>query len=385
MTYDKFTKIIEEKYGNIYKTNPWSGEVSCHSKIRMICPIHGEVEQVISYLMYHDYGCPCCYKESVSKIKYDNFVVKANKVHNNKYTYPNFFFKNVQQKIIIICPIHGEFEQTINNHISDCGCPSCGKIELSESKKHTKESIIEKFKQTHGDFYDYSKMEYSTIRKPIKIICPIHGEFEQMPQTHIRGSGCQECAKIKNSIDTKSRFGYSYEKLVEIFNEKHNNKYTYPKFEYINTYQKIDIICPIHGVFNQQIHSHKNRSGCPECWYSYNVSKKETTWLDILSTVKTIERGLRMTIGEKQLRPDGYCRDTNTIYLFHGSYWHGDPRVYSRDFINKNNKQTMGELYDTTMIHEQMYRDAGYNLITLWEYDWDLLIKTKTLTLENLT
>lgn len=49
MIYDKFTKIIEEKYGNIYKTIPWSGEVSCHSKIKMVCPIHGEVEQVISF------------------------------------------------------------------------------------------------------------------------------------------------------------------------------------------------------------------------------------------------------------------------------------------------------------------------------------------------
>ena len=57
----------------------------------------------------------------------------------------------------------------------------------------------------------------------------------------------------------------NYEKLIEDFNRLHANKYTYPIFEYINLYQKIDIECPIHGSFNQQLMLHRQGGGCPKC------------------------------------------------------------------------------------------------------------------------
>ena len=62
-------------------------------------------------------------------------------------------------------------------------------------RRKTKEQFIEEAKKIHGDKYDYSLVEYEGTDKKVKIICPIHGVFEQVPREHLHGHGCQLCAK----------------------------------------------------------------------------------------------------------------------------------------------------------------------------------------------
>jgi predicted GIY-YIG superfamily endonuclease len=64
---------------------------------------------------------------------------------------------------------------------------------IREYKKDTLEDFIIKANEIHGDKYDYSKTNYINRRTKIKIICPIHGEFEQNPGHHLNGSGCPKC------------------------------------------------------------------------------------------------------------------------------------------------------------------------------------------------
>ena len=66
---------------------------------------------------------------------------------------------------------------------------------------------------------------------------------------------------------------------------------------------------------------------------------------------------------------DGYCYETNTVYEFHGDYWHGNPKRFDPNDINKTNGKTYGELYTKTMERDQKIRDLGYNLIVKWESD----------------
>jgi len=54
------------------------------------------------------------------------FIMRANKIHNNKYEY-NDEYLSYKEKINIICPIHGEFQQTPDDHLQGKGCPRCGK------------------------------------------------------------------------------------------------------------------------------------------------------------------------------------------------------------------------------------------------------------------
>ena len=76
-------------------------------------------------------------------------------------------------------------------------------------KKLTTEDFIAKAREVHGDKYDYSKTEYVNNKTPICIICPEHGEFKQTPYPHLRGCGCEECAKIKRkNTKTSKRISY---------------------------------------------------------------------------------------------------------------------------------------------------------------------------------
>ena len=61
----------------------------------------------------------------MGKLTKQEFINKASKIHNNKYDYSNIEYKNISTKIKIICPIHGEFEQSPSKHLIGQGCPKC--------------------------------------------------------------------------------------------------------------------------------------------------------------------------------------------------------------------------------------------------------------------
>ena len=65
---------------------------------------------------------------------------------------------------------------------------------MSKDKQITTELLIAKFKKVHGDNFDYSKVEFERLTAKVIIICPDHGEFQQQPRLHLRGSnGCKSC------------------------------------------------------------------------------------------------------------------------------------------------------------------------------------------------
>ena len=66
---------------------------------------------------------------------------------------------------------------------------------------------------------------------------------------------------------------------------------------------------------------------------------------------------------------DGFCKENNTVYEFHGDYWHGNPSIYNADEINEKIGVSFGELYERTINREKLIRKLGYELITMWESD----------------
>lgn len=188
----------------------------------------------------------------------DSFIHEANIVHNNKFNYSLVNYKKSKENIIIICPEHGEFNSTPDNHIRrKSGCPYCSK------NKSNNLLFIKKSKCVHGEIYDYSKVKYEKHRSVVTIICPTHGDFLQTPDSHLQGSGCIYC--FKNMKTTIKNF-------INKSNNKHEYKYDYSIVSKIkNNTSKITIICPNHGKFQQQVRHHMSGSGCPSC----NESKGE--------------------------------------------------------------------------------------------------------------
>lgn len=63
------------------------------------------------------------------------------------------------------------------------------------------------------------------------------------------------------------------------------------------------------------------------------------------------------------------------MYEFHGDFWHGNPVIYSPNKINKKNSISFGELYNRTKKREQLIKNSGYNLVVIWEDEWNKLNK----------
>lgn len=124
-----------------------------------------------------------------------------------------------------------------------------------------KEKFIEKAKKVHGNKYNYSKVDYIDSITKVCIICPIHGEFWQTPQGHIRGNSCPKCANKKRG-DT---FRNNKENFIEKANTIHCNKYSYENVEYINAETKVQITCKEHGTFLMTPMNHLLGQGCPKC------------------------------------------------------------------------------------------------------------------------
>ena len=241
------------------------------TKVCIICPIHGEFWQTPKN---HLKGCGCklCGINTVKNKKLltkDIFIEKAKEVHGNKYDYSKVEYTNSKSKVCIICPIHGEFYITPNNHLNGYGCSLCKK----QNKNNEKNTIIfiKRAKKVHGDKYNYSKVEYINSSTKVCIICPIHGEFWQTPTNHLQNHGCNKCAIEYRSEITK----LSTEQFIEKARKVHDDKYDYSKTEYIDSDTKVCIICPIHGEFWQMPHSHLNKCGCPICNSTYKLSTEQ--------------------------------------------------------------------------------------------------------------
>lgn len=74
------------------------------------------------------------------------------------------------------------------------GCRVCGAERMKKQQRKLASEFISDAVAVHGEKYDYSKTTYINRNTPVTIICEIHGEFEQKPYNHLRGSGCQACA-----------------------------------------------------------------------------------------------------------------------------------------------------------------------------------------------
>lgn len=106
-------------------------------------------------------------------------------------------YKSAKEKVKIICPIHGVFEQTPDSFLHGHCCQLCSFENRNALKTKSTEKFILDSKQIHKTKYNYSKVIYEGVFKKVKIICPEHGIFEQLPHDHLRGCGCPFCKESK--------------------------------------------------------------------------------------------------------------------------------------------------------------------------------------------
>ena len=169
--------------------------VNNRTQVEIICPIHGSFFQT-PYSHLKGCGCfPCSRNRANDMMRHstEDFIKKAKEIHGDKYDYSKVEYTKNNRNVTIICKEHGEFQQTPYSHLKSNGCNKCTFRDLGVSQRSNTEDFIKKAKEIHGDRYDYSKVEYTKNDSKVTIICPIHGEFQQIPKLHIQGSICYKC------------------------------------------------------------------------------------------------------------------------------------------------------------------------------------------------
>ncbi len=350
-TTETFIGEASKKHKNkyLYKETTYK-----HSKEKVIitCPIHGNFLQKPNDHL-NGYGCIKC--GGKEKYTLDIFIEKSSKVHENKYDYSKAIYKNSSTKIEIICLEHGSFWQTPATHLFGQGCPSC-----AGKKKLTTEEFIIRAQQIHKNEFNYSKVEYKNLKEKVEILCEMHGSFYPTPDDHLnRKSGCPSCSRTKR---------LTTEEFITRSNITHNNFYDYSKSKYINNSTKIEIVCNKHGSFKQIPGDHIRGKGCKKC--SNNISLLERKWLESNNIPESHRQKTIKINKDKWYIVDGFDPATNTIYEFLGDFWHGNPLTYQQDDMNVVSKKTFGTLYKETFDRFEILKNCGYNLIYVWESEF---------------
>lgn len=189
-------------------------------------------------------------KREKYRLTTEDFIKRAKKVHGDKYDYSKTKYVNKRTKVIITCPIHGDFEQNPHNHISQKqGCPICGK-EIArkrdgnyKNKRKTTEEFRKELETISNGKYELLS-EYINNKTPIKVFChnknkngQEHGVFYTKPNYLVSGHGCKRCVHSK------------LEEEIEIFLKENDIKYEHEKrFKEWLGKQHLDFYLPDYNI-----------------------------------------------------------------------------------------------------------------------------------------
>lgn len=185
-----------------------------------------------------------------AKLTTESFIIRAETVHGNKYGYSQVNYINNRVKVEIICKVHGVFIQAPTDHLSGRGCSYCA------GKNKTTQSFIKEASLIHGTKYDYSLVQYKTAHDFISIICKEHGIFIQKSYSHLAGKGCDSCGGTQK---------YNTQTFICKAKKIHRDKFDYSLVDYTLSHNRVKIICPKHGEFEQLPYTHIQGFGCAQC------------------------------------------------------------------------------------------------------------------------
>ena len=265
--------------------------------------------------------------------KDNEFIIKAREVHGDKYDYSKVNYVNNKTKVCIICPKHGEFWQIPSSHLRGIGCNKCGIEKRSKAQTLTTEEFIEKAREKHGGKYDYSRTVYNGCYGKVKIICPIHGEYEQAAYSHLNGHGCPKCMSEKNSKAMLMTTDEFIKKAKKVHYYENND---YSNVDYQGTKIPVEIVCEKGHHYMQMPNKHLNGHSCPYC--SHNISNQEHEIVEFIRGLGIEVQTNQRNILNDNKEIDIFIPSHNIAIEFDGLYWHNSSMKENNYHINKTNE-----------------------------------------------
>ncbi len=250
----------------------------------------------------------------------DDFIKKARLKHGTAYDYSLVRYKNCSLNVEIICHQHGKFHQRPDHHLAGSGCPKCADMKTADQNKMPTFTMFQKFKERHDNFYSYpNQSEVKTLKDKIIITCPIHGDFLQVANYHMRGSGCVLCSHEK----TSKRQKLDHEFLLKRLRSINANKYEFDISNYETLHSVIEVFCFEHQIkFKARVGNFlKGKIGCPCC---KTKSKGERVVAKILTDHNVLfehEKTFANLVSEtgNKLRFDFYLPQSNILIEYDGA------------------------------------------------------------------
>ena len=278
--------------------------------------------------------CKKCVAIGIERVK-EEFGLEGYKVLSEVYS-------NEKSKIECECP---------NGHICWI-CWDKWKIgrRCLDCKRGTFNHIVSVFKD-NGYAVLSDESEYFSGKSKIRFLCP-NGHHSSMCWYSFRkGTRCKECAH------TRKRTAEEIKKAVL------SRGYIFVSTGSSNKKRYIVCICPKGHEQKVLWCNFIKGQGCRICSRG-NVSRISQKWLDSLGIPKEFRE---YRIKELGLRVDGFDPVTNTVYEFLGDYWHGNPKIFSPEEINRVNKRTFGELHKEWLSRKKLLVEKGFKVKYIWE------------------
>jgi len=319
LTTEIFIQRANEVHGDRYDYR-LVNYTSWDKKVTIICREHGEFQQLARG---HLSGRNCFKCGRIDGghnriMTNELFIEKATKLHGNRYDYSKTEYTGNRKKVIIICKEHGEFLQKPNIHLLGHNCKKCGLVEMGKKGKLGKDRFISKAIEVHGNKYCYDNVEYVTSSHKVTITCKEHGDFDQTPNSHLRGTGCIKCGSKKISDAIRKDKDYFIDKAKK----HHGNRYDYSLVEYTGVNSKVTIICSKHGPFKQIAQVHASGHGCSKC--GEDTCKDTRTKKSLSNAAEFIEKVEKLFSGKYDYSKVNYINShvkVTIICKVHGEFF----------------------------------------------------------------
>ena len=121
----------------------------------------------------------------------ESFIAEAKEIYGDRYDYSKVDYKNRDNRVIVTCPVHGDFQVYAREHLDGKGCPKCEKGE----------KFIAKLKEKFGDKFGLDEFVYESSTTPVTLICPTHGAFSKLPNQILNLQfGCPHCGNDAKEV-----------------------------------------------------------------------------------------------------------------------------------------------------------------------------------------
>lgn len=214
------------------------------------------------------------------KLTAAEFVAKATEAQQDKYDYTNTVYVDSKTKLEVRCKKHNlVLWTTPNSHLIGTGCcPICAKEARQKAFTSSKEDAIKVLPVDVQTAYDFSEAVYKNYHSPITLRCRKHDiYFTVRYETLFHKSGCPECAKER----ARDKYCLSQEEFINRLVAIYGDTYDYSKVKYINSKEKVELVCKEHGSFFKAPVKLYNGGGCQRCKISNGERRIQSILIEL--------------------------------------------------------------------------------------------------------